>query len=74
ALTNVSVQGWMNDMFAGMDEDTETRKMVGANIAMAMVKILSREGVQDFHFYTPNPAEMSYAICHTLRPRPPIAP
>jgi methylenetetrahydrofolate reductase (NADPH) len=43
---------------------------VGANIAMDMVKILSREGVKDFHFYTLNRAEMSYAICHTLGVRP----
>jgi methylenetetrahydrofolate reductase (NADPH) len=46
------------------------RKLVGANIAMDMVKILSREGVKDFHFYTLNRAEMSYAICHTLGVRP----
>ncbi|STI82567.1 5,10-methylenetetrahydrofolate reductase [Escherichia coli] len=31
---------------------------------------LSREGVKDFHFYTLNRAEMSYAICHTLGVRP----
>jgi len=53
-------------MFAGLDDDAETRKMVGANIAMDMVKILSREGVKDFHFYTLNRAEMSYAICHNF--------
>ena len=58
---------------AGLDDDPETRKMVGANIAMDMVKILSREGVKDFHFYTLNRAEMSYAICHTLGVRPAAA-
>ena len=57
-------------MFEGLDDDAETRKMVGANIAMDMVKILRREGVKDFHFYTLNRAEMSYAICHTLGVRP----
>ncbi|WON76842.1 methylenetetrahydrofolate reductase [Serratia sp. UGAL515B_01] len=70
AMTNVRVPNWMSSMFAGLDEDPETRKMVGANIAMDMVKILSREGVKDFHFYTLNRAEMSYAICHTLGVRP----
>ncbi|MFC0141134.1 methylenetetrahydrofolate reductase [Erwinia mallotivora] len=70
ALTNVRVPGWMNSMFAGLDDDPETRKMVGANVAMDMVKILSREGVKDFHFYTLNRAELSYAICHTLGVRP----
>ncbi|WP_431224528.1 methylenetetrahydrofolate reductase [Serratia sp. L9] len=69
-MTNVRVPSWMTSMFDGLDEDPETRKMVGANIAMDMVKILSREGVKDFHFYTLNRAEMSYAICHTLGVRP----
>ncbi|CAK9887002.1 MAG: 5,10-methylenetetrahydrofolate reductase [Candidatus Erwinia impunctatus] len=70
AMTNVRVPGWMTSMFDGLDNDAETRMMVGANIAMDMVKILSREGVKDFHFYTLNRAEMSYAICHTLDVRP----
>ncbi|CAI1917927.1 5,10-methylenetetrahydrofolate reductase [Serratia quinivorans] len=73
-MTNVRVPSWMTSMFEGLDDDAETRKMVGANIAMDMVKILSREGVKDFHFYTLNRAEMSYAICHTLGVRPgPVA-
>ena len=69
-MTNVRIPSWMSQMFNGLDDDAETRKLVGANIAMDMVKILSREGVKDFHFYTLNRAEMSYAICHTLGVRP----
>src|SRR5690606_1357644 len=69
-MTNVRIPAWMSQMYAGLDDDPETRKLVGANIAMDMVKILSREGVKDFHFYTLNRAEMSYAICHTLGVRP----
>ncbi|HGX3038334.1 TPA: methylenetetrahydrofolate reductase [Escherichia coli] len=69
-MTNVRILAWMAQMFDGLDDDAETRKLVGANIAMDMVKILSREGVKDFHFYTLNRAEMSYAICHTLGVRP----
>ncbi|NYY80546.1 5,10-methylenetetrahydrofolate reductase [Raoultella planticola] len=67
AYSNVDVK-----MFEGLDNDAETRQLVGANIAMDMVKILSREGVKDFHFYTLNRAEMSYAICHTLGVRPAV--
>lgn len=70
AMTNVRVPKWMDAQFDGLDNDPETRKLVGANIAMDMVKVLSREGVKDFHFYTLNRAEMSYAICHTLGVRP----
>ena len=69
-MTNVRIPTWMAKMFEGLDNDAETRQLVGANIAMDMVKILSREGVKDFHFYTLNRAEMSYAICHTLGVRP----
>ncbi|HAN8359865.1 TPA: methylenetetrahydrofolate reductase [Escherichia coli] len=69
-MTNVRIPAWMAQMFDGLDDDAETRKLVGANVAMDMVKILSREGVKDFHFYTLNRAEMSYAICHTLGVRP----
>ena len=71
-MTNVRIPAWMAQMFSGLDDDAETRKLVGANIAMDMVKILSREGVKEFHFYTLNRAEMSYAICHTLGVRPAV--
>lgn len=71
AMTNVKVPHWMTNMFEGLDNDADTRKMVGASIAMDMVKILSREGVKDFHFYTLNRADLTYAICHTLGVRPP---
>jgi methylenetetrahydrofolate reductase (NADPH) len=39
---------------------------MGANIAMDMVKVLAKEGVRKFHFYTLNRSELSYAICHML--------
>ena len=44
-MTNVRIPAWMAQMFDGLDDDAETRKLVGANIAMDMVKILSREGI-----------------------------
>lgn len=71
-MTNVKVPQWMTSMYEGLDDDPETRKMVGASIAMDMVKILSREGVKDFHFYTLNRADLTYAICHTIGVRPEV--
>lgn len=70
ALTQVKVPNWLACQFSGLDEDAETRKLVGASVAMEMVKILRKEGVKDFHFYTLNRAEMTYAICHMLGLRP----
>lgn len=71
-LTNVHVPSWMPKMYEGLEDDEMTRRMVGANIAMEQVKVLNREGVNNFHFYTLNRAELSYAICHTLGIRPQV--
>ncbi|WP_417763320.1 methylenetetrahydrofolate reductase [Shewanella sp.] len=70
-MTNVSLPRWLHRQFEGLDDDPGTRSLVGANVAIDMVKVLSREGVKDFHFYTLNRAELTYAICHTLGVRPP---
>jgi methylenetetrahydrofolate reductase (NADPH) len=35
-----------------------------------MCRRLYAGGVRDFHFYTLNRAELSYAICHLLGKRP----
>lgn len=70
ALTNVKIPSWLAKMYEGLDDDQTTRNLVAASVAMDMVKILSREGVNDFHFYTLNRSELTYAICHTLGVRP----
>lgn len=66
-FTNVHVPGWLHSMYDGLEkEDQTTRNLLGASIAMDMVKVLAKEGIRDFHFYTLNRSELSYAICHLL--------
>ena len=66
-FTNVHVPNWLHKMYDGLDkEDQTTRNLMGASIAMDMVKVLAKEGIRDFHFYTLNRSELSYAICHML--------
>ena len=66
-FTNVHVPNWLHHMFEGLeDDDQTTRNLLGASIAMDTVKVLAKEGVKDFHFYTLNRSELSYAICHML--------
>lgn len=69
-LTNVHIPGWMHDLYQGLDDDQITRNLLGASTAIEMVKVLRQEGVKDFHFYTLNRADLSYAICHLLGVRP----
>ena len=44
--------------------------MISANIAIDMVQKMQAEGIGEFHFYTLNRAELTYAICHALGVRP----
>lgn len=70
AVTNVKIPNWLEKYYDGLDDDPNTRNLVAATVAMDMVRVLSREGVKDFHFYTLNRSELTYAICHTLGIRP----
>ncbi|ATG72611.1 methylenetetrahydrofolate reductase [Zobellella denitrificans] len=72
-FSNVKIPGWMHQRFQGLEDDQNTRNLVGASIAIDQVRVLSREGVKDFHFYTLNRSELTYAICHTLGVRPQAA-
>jgi len=65
-----SVPEWLQHRFDGLDDDPETRRMIAASVAIDQVRKLQREGVQEFHFYTLNRAELTYAICHALGVRP----
>lgn len=60
------VPGWMADMFDRLDDDAETRKMVAAAITAEQVRTLQANGVDEFHFYTLNRADLTYAIARIL--------
>jgi methylenetetrahydrofolate reductase (NADH) len=61
-----SIPHWLHERFAGLDEDEETRRLIAASVAIEQVQALKRHGVREFHFYTLNRAELTYAICHAL--------
>jgi methylenetetrahydrofolate reductase (NADPH) len=65
-----SIPDWLKERFAGLDEDAETRRLIAAAVAIEQVQTLVRHGVCEFHFYTLNRAELTYAICHALGVRP----
>ncbi|NRA83874.1 MAG: methylenetetrahydrofolate reductase [Gammaproteobacteria bacterium] len=73
-FTNVAIPKWMHQLYNGLDDDQTTRNMIAASNSIDLVKVLAKEGVKDFHFYTLNRAELSYAICHAIgvRPQPKI--
>jgi methylenetetrahydrofolate reductase (NADPH) len=72
ARCGASVPQWLHQRFDGLDDDPETRRMIAANVAIEQVQRLRQHGVHEFHFYTLNRAELTYAICHALGLRPRI--
>ena len=65
-----TVPDWLARRFEGLDDDAETRKLVAAAVAAEQVLELVDHGVDTFHFYTMNRADLVYAICHLLGLRP----
>jgi methylenetetrahydrofolate reductase (NADPH) len=71
ARCGASVPEWLRHRFEGLEDDPDTRRMIAAAFAIGQVETLCREGVDEFHFYTLNRADLTYAICHALGVRIP---
>ncbi|CAG4921775.1 unnamed protein product [Acidocella sp. C78] len=69
-MAGTHVPAWMGEMFDGLDDDAETRKMVAASIAAEQVRTLQANGIDEFHFYTLNRADLTYAIARILGVKP----
>jgi methylenetetrahydrofolate reductase (NADPH) len=65
-----SIPAWLSERFAGLEDDPDTRRLIAVHVAIEQVQRLKRHGVREFHFYTLNRAELTYAICHALGLRP----
>ncbi len=73
-MCGASVPAWLRERFAGLEDDPETRQMIAASVAIEQAQMLSEVGINEFHFYTLNRAELTFAICHALGVRPqPVA-
>ncbi|MCP5340144.1 MAG: methylenetetrahydrofolate reductase [Sinobacteraceae bacterium] len=70
ARCGAKVPAWLAERFAGLDQDPDTRRLIAASVAIEQVSQLRNHGVSEFHFYTLNRAELTYAICHALGLRP----
>ncbi len=66
AMCGASVPEWLGQLFEGTENDPETRKLIGAFVAAEQVRLLQANGVDEFHFYTLNRPDLTYAIAHIL--------
>jgi methylenetetrahydrofolate reductase (NADH) len=60
-LCGASVPDSLPPLFAGLEDDAETRDLVTANVVAKLARKLEKGGASHFHFYTLNRA--SLAIC-----------
>jgi methylenetetrahydrofolate reductase (NADPH) len=65
-MCGANIPGWLNDMFEGLDDLPAARQLIAATVAAELCGLLYAGGVRQFHFYTLNRAELSYAISHLL--------
>ena len=70
AMCGASVPAWLGHLFEQIDDDADTRRMIGAVVAAEQVRLLQANGVDEFHFYTLNRPDLTYAIAHLLGARP----
>jgi methylenetetrahydrofolate reductase (NADPH) len=70
AMCGAAIPPWMDRLFEGLDDHPAARQLVAATISAELCRRLYAGGVRNFHFYTLNRAELSYAICHLLGLRP----
>jgi methylenetetrahydrofolate reductase (NADPH) len=67
----IQLPPWLANLFDGLEKDQETRRLIASSIATEMCARLAEEGFGDFHFYTLNRADLTYAICRVLGVREP---
>lgn len=70
AQCGATVPKWLEERFDGLDDDPQTRQLIAASVAIDQVHRLQAEGINEFHFYTLNRSELTFAICHAIAVRP----
>lgn len=73
AACGTTVPKWLADMFEGLDDDPETRRLVAATVAAEQAQALLALGLDTLHFYTLNRAELVFAICRRIGVKPVVA-
>ena len=66
AMCGASVPAWLTNLLQPLDDDPETHRLMAILVAAEQCRILAENGVRQFHFYTLNRADLTYAVCHLL--------
>ncbi len=61
-----SIPSWLAALYDGLDHDLESRRIVASAVLAEQVAELHAYGFEQFHFYTLNQADLTYATCRIL--------
>lgn len=67
-MCGTCIPGWIDKLFS--DADKNYTNLISAIVATEQCRILRSEGVEHFHFYTLNRAELTASICKILGVNP----
>ena len=65
-LCGARIPDWLARLYEGLDQDPESRKIIAAAVLAEQVGQLRARGFDQFHFYTLNQADLTYAACRIL--------
>ena len=65
-MCGVAVPNWYADLFDGLDDDPISRDLLTATLASELTAELRDRGVDHFHLYTLNRAEIAVAVSRVL--------
>ncbi|WP_299619723.1 methylenetetrahydrofolate reductase [NAD(P)H] [Pelagibius sp.] len=66
ATCKAAVPSWLCALFEGVQDQPEVRDPVAVSVAADLCRYLVARGVEDFHFYTLNRADLTAAVCRLL--------
>jgi methylenetetrahydrofolate reductase (NADPH) len=70
AKCGATIPAWLMRAYDGLDEDIETRRIVASTVLAEQVQQLRARGFSQFHFYTLNQANLTYAACRIMGLQP----
>lgn len=70
ARAGATVPEWLSSLYRGLEKDVDTRRVIAATVLAEQVEELRALGFDEFHFYTLNQADLTYATCRLLGLRP----
>jgi methylenetetrahydrofolate reductase (NADPH) len=70
AKAGASVPAWLAQLYEGLDKDPDTRRIIAAAVLSEQVEQLRALGFDEFHFYTLNQADLTFAACRMLGLKP----